>query len=100
MEYPFITLGDGTQISHSEMLADRSVLVYIRRGVLCRAVYALPAQEWREVAGFTEDELEHIKRACCRKQFLRHAPFANKSREERRHSIKKQPAKVKKGIRS
>ena len=38
--------------------------------------------------------------ACCRKQFLRHAPFANKSREERRHSIKKQPAKAKKGIRS
>lgn len=31
MEYPFITLGDGTQISHSEMLADRSVLVYIRK---------------------------------------------------------------------
>ena len=62
MEYPFITLGDGTQIPHSEMLADRSVLVYIRRGVLCQAVYALPAQEWREVAGFTEDELEHIKR--------------------------------------
>ena len=27
MEYPFITLDDGTQISHSEMLADRSVLV-------------------------------------------------------------------------
>ena len=38
--------------------------------------------------------------ACCRKQFLRHAPFANKSREERRHSIKKQPAKAKKRIRS
>ena len=52
MEYLFITLDDGTQISHSEMLADRSVLVYIRRGALCRAVYALPAQEWREVAGF------------------------------------------------
>ena len=28
MEYPFITLDDGTQISHSEMLADRNVLVY------------------------------------------------------------------------
>ena len=39
-------------------------------------------------------------RACCRKQLLRHAHFANKSREERRHSIKKQPAKAKKGIRS
>ena len=62
MEYPFITLDDGTQISHSEMLADRSVLVYIRRDALCRAVYALPAQEWRKAAGFTADELEHIKK--------------------------------------
>lgn len=62
MEYPFITLGDGTQISHSEMLADRSVLVYICKDAFHRAVLVLPAQEWREVAGFTEDELEHIKR--------------------------------------
>ena len=62
MEYPFITLGDGTQISHSEMLADRSVLVYIRKDAFHRAVLVLPAQEWREVTGFTEDELEHIKR--------------------------------------
>ena len=62
MEDPFITLDDGMQISHSEMLADHSVLVYVRRDALCRAVYALPAQEWREVAGFAEDELEHIKK--------------------------------------
>ena len=62
MEYPFITLGNGTQISHSEMLADRSVLVYIRKDAFHRAVLVLPAQEWREVIGFTADELEHIKR--------------------------------------
>lgn len=62
MEYSFITLGDGTQISHSEILADRSVLVYIRKDAFHRAVLVLPAQEWREVTGFTEDELEHIKR--------------------------------------
>ncbi len=62
MEYPFITLGNGTQISHSEMLADRSVLVYICKDAFHRAVLVLPAQEWREVTGFTADELEHIKR--------------------------------------
>ena len=61
MEYPFITLGNGTQISHSEMLADRSVLVYICKDAFHRAVLVLPAQEWREVTGFTADELEHIK---------------------------------------
>lgn len=62
MEYPFITLGDGTQISHSEMLADRSVLVYIRKDAFHRAVLVLPAQEWREVTGFTADELAQFKR--------------------------------------
>ena len=62
MEYPFITLDNGTQISHSEMLADRSVLVYICKDAFHRAVLVLPAQEWREVTGFTADELEHIKR--------------------------------------
>ena len=55
-------LCDGTQISHSEMLADRSVLVYICKDAFHRAVLVLPAQEWREVTGFTADELEHIKR--------------------------------------
>lgn len=64
MEYPFITLGDGTQISHSEMLADRSVLVSIHKDAFHRAVLGLPAQEWREVTGFTADELAAFKRGC------------------------------------
>ena len=62
MEYPFITLDNGTQISHSEMLADRSVLVYIRKDAFHRAVLVLPAQEWREVTGFMADELAQFKR--------------------------------------
>lgn len=62
MEYPFITLGDGTQISHSEMLADRSVLVHIRKDPFHRAVLVLPAQEWRKVTGFTAGELAQLKR--------------------------------------
>ena len=62
MEYPFITLDNGTQISHSEMLADRSVLVYIRKDAFHRAVLVLPAQEWREVIGFTADELAEYNR--------------------------------------
>lgn len=62
MEYPFITLGDGTQISHSEMLADRSVLVYIRKDAFHRAVLVLPTQKWREVTGFTADELAEYNR--------------------------------------
>ena len=62
MEYPFITLDNGTQISHSEMLADRSVLVYIRKDAFHRAVLVLPAQKWREVTGFTADELAEYNR--------------------------------------
>ena len=62
MEYPFITLGVGSQFSHSEMLADRSVLVYIRKDAFHRAVLVLPAQEWREVTGFMADELAEYNR--------------------------------------
>ena len=62
MAYPLITLGDGTQSSHSEMLADRSVLMYIRKDAFHRAVLVLPAQEWREVTGFTADELAEYNR--------------------------------------
>lgn len=36
----------------------------------------------------TETTYGRRKRACCRKQFLRHALFANKSREKRQHSVK------------
>ena len=34
------------------------------------------------------------RRACCRKQLLRHAHFANESREKQWHSVKEQPAKA------
>lgn len=57
MEYPFITLDDGTQISHSEMLADRCVRVYIVKDMLHRAVCLLPDQSWTEVVGYSEDEM-------------------------------------------
>lgn len=57
MEYSFITLDDGTQISHSEMLAGRCVRVYIVKDMLHRAVCLLPDQSWTEVVGFGEDEM-------------------------------------------
>ena len=82
MEYPFITLGNGTQISHSEMLADRSVLVYICKDAFHRAVLVLPAQEWREVTGFTADELEHIKRV-----ILKMTPRPSTNSRERREFV-------------
>ena len=62
MEYPFITLDDDTQISHSEMLADHRVRVYIVKDILHRAVCLLPDQSWTEVVGFGEDEMLHYQK--------------------------------------
>lgn len=36
MEYSFITLNDGTQISHSEMFEDRCVRVYVVKDMFQR----------------------------------------------------------------
>lgn len=38
------------------------MLVYIRKDAFHRAVLVLPAQEWREVTGFTADELAEYNR--------------------------------------
>ncbi len=56
-EYAFITLDDGTQISHSEMLADHHVRVYLRRDELHHALFLLPEQTWTDSVGFSEEEL-------------------------------------------
>ncbi len=56
-EYAFITLDDGTQISHSEMLADHRVRVYLRRDGLHHALFLLPEQTWTDAVGFNEDEM-------------------------------------------
>ena len=44
---------------------------------------------WQQPTGLTlPSGAGRAGRACCRKQFLRHALFANKSREKRQHSVK------------
>lgn len=56
-EYGFITLDDGTQLSHSEMLADHRVKVYLRRDKLHHALFLLPEQTWADAMGFSEEDL-------------------------------------------
>lgn len=56
-EYAFITLDDGTQSSHSEMLADRRVKVYLNRDELHHALFLLHEQTWADAVGFSEEEL-------------------------------------------
>lgn len=58
--YPFMTLNDGTEIVHSEKLADGRVKVYMERpdakDCFHHATCFLPGYEWEDVFGFSEDE--------------------------------------------
>lgn len=65
MTYHFMTLNDGTEIVHSEMLDDGRVKVSIETPdeKLCfkRAACWLPQQEWTDIYGYTEEELNYLK---------------------------------------
>jgi len=66
MMYPFLTLADDTEITHSEMLSDGSVRVYIEtpdehdgfHHVTCY----LPEYRWGNAHGYSAEELERLKR--------------------------------------
>lgn len=65
MMYPFLTLEDDTEITHSEMLEDGSVKVYIETpdeaDGFHDATCFLPAHRWEEVHGYSQEELERLK---------------------------------------
>ena len=61
MMYPFITLDEDTEITHSELRLDGTVKVYIEKadksdGFHYATCY-LPTYTWEEVVGFTEEEM-------------------------------------------
>ena len=64
MMYPFMTLDDNTEIVHSEILKDGTVKVYIEKpdekDCFHSATCYLPKYEWKEVNGFTDDEVKKI----------------------------------------
>lgn len=64
MMYPFITLNDDTEITHSEMKSDGSVKVYIetpqKDGGFHSATCWLPMYKW-EVNGYSWLEMQYIK---------------------------------------
>ena len=59
--YPYLTLNDDTEITHSEMKNDGSVKVYIEtpdeHGGFRNAVCWLPDYRWENVNGYTEMEM-------------------------------------------
>lgn len=65
MMYPFMTLKDDTEITHSEMQADGRVKVYIETpdevGGFHNATCWLPEFQWVDIEGYTETELSYFK---------------------------------------
>ena len=65
MMYPYMTLNDNTEITHSEMKDDGSVKVYIetpdQNGGLHSAVCWLPQHRWEEIHGYSDTEMEYYK---------------------------------------
>ncbi|SES90347.1 hypothetical protein SAMN04487771_1001125 [[Clostridium] aminophilum] len=66
MMYPFMTLNDDTEITHSEMKADGSVKVYIETPDLKdgfhSAVCWLPQYRWENIHGYNQAEMAFFKK--------------------------------------
>ena len=65
MMYPYLTLNDDTEITHSEMKENGRVKVFIETPDLKdgfhSAVCWLPDYTWEDIKGYTEDEMEYFK---------------------------------------
>jgi hypothetical protein len=69
MIYPFVELNDGTNIVHSEAKiidGKEQVKVYIEKPDaelgFRHATCWLPEYKWEDIYGFTEDEMEYLKK--------------------------------------
>ena len=65
MMYPFLTLNDDTEITHSEMHEDGRVKVYIEtpdeNDGFHNAVCWLPDYTWERINGYNEQEMDHFR---------------------------------------
>lgn len=65
MMYPYVTLSDDTEITHSEMLPDGRVKVYIETPDLedgfHNATCFLPDYVWENINGYSEEEMEYFR---------------------------------------
>jgi len=65
MMYPFMTLNDDTEITHSEMKEDGNVKVYIEtpdeKDGFHNAVCWLPEYRWEDINGYSESEIQYYK---------------------------------------
>lgn len=65
MMYPYMTLNDDTEITHSEMQPDGRVKVYIEtpdeRDGFHNAVCWLPEYKWENITGYNDEEMQFFK---------------------------------------
>lgn len=61
MMYPFLTLDDGTEIVHSQMLDQGKVKVYVEKADVKdgfhHATCILPEYQWKDIFGFTQEDI-------------------------------------------
>ncbi len=66
MMYPFLTLNDDTEITHSEMKPDGRVKVYIEtpdeKDGFHNAICWLPDYSWENISGYSDDEINFFKK--------------------------------------
>ncbi|MCD8095101.1 MAG: hypothetical protein LUE12_03110 [Ruminococcus sp.] len=66
MMYPFLTLSDGTEIVHSQMLDNGRVKVYIEKpdetDCFHNAVCWLPEYSWEDIEGFSSEEINYYQK--------------------------------------
>ena len=66
MMYPYLTLNDDTEITHSEMKDDGTVKVYIETPDLKdgfhHAVCWLPEYRWEAISGYSDAEMTFFNR--------------------------------------
>lgn len=64
MMYPYMTLNDDTEITHSEMKPDGRVKVYIETPTengFHNATCYLPDYIWEDITGYSEAEINYFK---------------------------------------
>ncbi len=65
MMYPYLTLSDDTEITHSEQRPDGTVKVYIEtpdeRDGFHSAVCILPEHRWEDIRGYSEEDLDRLR---------------------------------------
>ncbi len=65
MMYPYLTLNDDTEITHSEIKENGKVKVYIEtpdeKDGFHSAVCWLPDYKWEDIKGYSEKEIENYE---------------------------------------